>query len=181
VVIPPNGTQVVRLVASPPQNLPDGEYWARIVVTSQEGQARMPVGDSAEQITTKLNMIMQTAIMLKYRSGECVARLDITGRKAWAEDGMLKVLLDMVSTGNTSYMGVLTARVYGADGSELMKKDQDIAVYRELRRRIDLPIDLDAYPGPYTIEVSVSSEGRNDVAPEDLIPGNAFTYTMNVE
>ena len=37
-VLQPGQQQVVRILAQPPENLPDGEYWGRVMVASIGGQ-----------------------------------------------------------------------------------------------------------------------------------------------
>jgi hypothetical protein len=76
-VVAPNGQQVVRFNARPPKDLPIGEYWARVVIKSQDVQTSVAEPDKEGAITTRLNMIMQTAIMLKYRNGEMQTRLEL--------------------------------------------------------------------------------------------------------
>lgn len=181
VIVPPNGTQVIRLVARPPQNLPDGEYWARVVVTSREGTTSMPLETEGDAIQTHLNMVMQTALMLKYRSGECVAKLDVVRKEAHLLDGQVNVVVDMQNTGNTSYMGVVTCRLLDKNRKLVTERTLDVAVYRSLMRRIELPFDTTQFSGPFSVDVAISSEGRTDVAPEDMIPGNRIDYSLAVD
>ena len=178
VIVPPNGTQVIRLVARPPQDLADGEYWARVVVTSREGTTALPVEGGEETIQTTLNMVMQTALMLKYRAGECVTHLEIGDSKTIVHDDRVDVLVDMQNTGNTSYMGVLTCRLYDAKNTLVVEKAHDVAVYRNLKRRIELPYDPAKFTRPFSVDVSITSEGRTDVAPDDMIHGNDITYSV---
>ncbi|MBD3401762.1 hypothetical protein GF420_02615 [candidate division GN15 bacterium] len=181
VIVPPGGTQVIRMVARPPKDLPDGEYWARVVVTSREGTTELPSPEGDQAIETRLNMVMQTALMLKYRNGECMTRLELTHRDAWLTEEGMSVLLGMSNLGNASYMGILTCTVTDADNQQVLEKYLNIAVYDHLRRRVDLEFDRSEYRAPFKVAVSVSSEGRTDVAPEDLIVGNDVSYTMTVE
>lgn len=178
VIVPPNGTQVIRLVARPPQDLADGEYWARVVVTSREGTTALPVEGGEETIQTQLNMVMQTALMLKYRAGECVTHLEVTQSETIVRDNQVDVLVDMTNTGNTSYMGVLTCRLYDAENTLVSEKSHNVAVYRSLKRRIELPLDSGTYRRPFSVDVSITSEGRTDVAPDDMIHGNDITYSV---
>ncbi len=180
-VIPPGATQVVRLVANPPANLPDGEYWARIVVRSQEGETNIPVPTAEGAITTKLNMIMQTAIMLKYRKGAVNSQIELKGVQASMNDSAVAVMVDLTSTGNASYVGTLNCRLLDADKRELLQMRCDLAVYRDLKRRVDMPIRNIAGKQPYRVDVSVSTDGRSDIAQEDIIPGNRLQYSVAVE
>lgn len=181
VIVPPNGTQVIRLVARPPQNLPDGEYWARVVVTSREGSTTLPLESEGDAIQTHLNMVMQTALMLKYRAGECVAKLDVVGKEARLLDSQVHVLVDMHNSGNTSYMGVVTCRLYDRNKKLASERSHDVAIYRDLKRRVELPFDPSQFAGPFSVEVSISSDGRTDVSPEDMIPGNRIEYSLVVD
>lgn len=181
IVVPPNGTQVIRLVARPPQDLRDGEYWARIVVTSREGAGSLPSPGDDDQIATRLNMVMQTAIMLKYRNGECVTHMELTDRSARLTERGAEVMLGMRNTGNASYMGVLRCVLVDADGRTAAEKEFNIAVYDDLLRRVDMDFDRTQFRGPFTLDVKVTSEGRTDVAREDMLAGNDVTYTMTVE
>lgn len=181
IVVPPGGTQVIRLVARPPQDLPDGEYWARIVVTSREGKSELPTPEGNDQIATRLNMVMQTAIMLKYRNGECMTRLEMTDHTASLTDNGAEVLLGLKNLGNASYMGVLRCSITDADGKTAAEKDFNIAVYDDLLRRVDLEFDRAQFRAPFTVDVNISSEGRTDVAREDMLFGNDVSYSMTIE
>lgn len=178
IVIPPNGTQVVRFVANPPKDLPAGEYWARIVVRSKDGETKIPTPTEADAITTKLNMIMQTAIMLKYRTGDVGTEVAVTNTQATQTDSSVYVMVDLSNKGNASYVGVLTARLLDANQKEVARTQTDIAVYRELKRKIEFPV---ASPGKYKIELGITTEGRTDIAPEDMIPGNKVYSVVEVQ
>ncbi len=180
-VIPPNGTQVVRLVANPPKGLPDGEYWARIVVRSQEGETSLPVPSAEGTISTKLNMIMQTAIMVKYRTGALVSKIELIKAEARQTDSNVTVLADFSNKGNVSYMGMLTCRLLDAEKKEINRQSTELAVYRDLKRRIELPLPTATGKTPYQVELSVSTEGRSDIAPEYIVTGNKILYTAAVE
>jgi P pilus assembly chaperone PapD len=180
-VIAPGATQVVRLVANPPAGLKDGEYWARIVVRSQEGETKIPVASTEGAISTKLNMIMQTAIMLKYRKGAVTSQLELKGAQATATDSLVTVTVSLASTGSASYVGTLAIRVLDASKKELAQQRSDLAVYRELKRRVDIPIGKAAGKKPYQVEVSISTDGRSDIMQADMIPGNKIQYTLSVE
>ncbi|MFZ1682625.1 MAG: hypothetical protein WAU88_00710 [Candidatus Zixiibacteriota bacterium] len=180
-IIPPGGTQVVRLVANPPAGLADGEYWARIVVRSQEGEMAPPVALAEGAITTKLNMIMQTAIMLKYRKGNLAAKLDMPKVSARLTDSSIVVMTDFNNLGNASYVGLLNVRVLDATKKEVTHQQADLAVYRGLRRRMDLPMKNLAGKPPFQVEINVSTDGRTDISPDDMIRGNKIQELVAVE
>lgn len=179
VIIPANGSQVVRLAANPPANLPDGEYWAQIVVRSQEGELTVPSANEAEKITTKLNMVMQTAIRLKYRTGKLTSELNLTKATARLVNSKVQVMVDLANNGNVSYVGKLKCRLLDTEKREISSNQIDLAVYRNLKRRIEL--DIDKGKIPYRVELTISNDGRNDIPPEAMVQGNKIEYTMKVE
>ncbi|MEE8576713.1 MAG: hypothetical protein V3T31_05610 [candidate division Zixibacteria bacterium] len=181
IVLPPNGSQVVRIVARPPDSLPDGEYWARIVVTSRAGKTELPSPTGNEEISTTLNMVLQTALMLKYRSGECVAQLEMTSADADLFEDSVAVIVGMRSTGNTSYMGRMHARLFDSDHRLIGEAGTEMAVYRSLKRRLIIPTAPAEHKRPFSIEVSISSEGRTDVAAKYMIAGNQLSHTLALE
>lgn len=179
-ILDPNSSQVVRFLARPPRDLADGEYWARIMVRSQEGETTIPLPTNNDKITTKLNMIMQTAIVLKYRSGNLVSKLEVQETEVFQTDTIITAFIDMVNRGNVSYVGILNCRLVDAGGREISKADIDLAVYRELRRKVRLPIIGSDFVKPYKIKVTISTDGRKDIAAEDMIAGNRIEYTTIV-
>lgn len=179
-LLEPGATQVIRFVARPPKDLVDGEYWARVVVTSQEGLTSLPKATEEGQISTVLNMIMQTAIMLKYRKGDQVAHLKLNGVDASQEDTLVNVIVDLSSTGNASYVGMMHCRLYNADKQEIGYRRFDLAVYRDLKRRVTFPIASYTNSGPYSFELFITPDGRRDIAAEFLIRGNDIEYSVTV-
>jgi len=179
-ILEPNTSQVVRFLARPPKDLPDGEYWARIMVRSQEGETSIPLPTDEDKITTKLNMIMQTAIVLKYRSGNLVSKLEVRDTEVITTDTAVYAYIDMVNLGNVSYVGILDCRLLDARGREISSADIDLAVYHELMRKVRLPIFPGDFAKPYKVEVSISTEGRKDIAAEDLITGNKIEFSTVV-
>ncbi|MCK5125113.1 MAG: hypothetical protein KAR42_02560 [candidate division Zixibacteria bacterium] len=181
IILPPNGSQVVRLLARPPKDLPDGEYWARIVVRSQEGESSIPMAEGNEQITTKLNMIMQTAISLKYRTGDLAAQIEMNNISYTVKEKQILILADLKNTGNVSYLGVYNCLLLDADNKVISTTKGNLAVYREMRKRINLPLIKGDYKLPYTIDLKITCEGRTDIDRNDIIFGNEIAYSAVVE
>ncbi|MEW6015542.1 MAG: hypothetical protein AB1690_09475 [Candidatus Zixiibacteriota bacterium] len=175
-----NSSQVVRFRANPPGNLPDGEYWARIVVKAQEGEMNLPVPSSQDKITTKLNMITQTAIMLKYRTGNLVSKLELVNAEARRTDEEVVVTASFENKGNVSYVGVLRCRLMDNDGNLIAEDKLDLAVYYSLTRKVTLPLKENHAGKPLRVELAVSTSGRTDISDQDLIPGNSLERSLAV-
>lgn len=180
VVLAPGATQVVRFVANPPKDLPDGEYWARIVVRSQDSQAQLPDAGDLEAITTRLNMVMQTAIVLKYRTGNLIARLGIIDTEIKRSDSLVAVLIDIENQGNVSYVGVLRCNLFDANNVEIAARRINIAIYDDIKRRVELPVGISDYRQPFHVDIVIENDGRKDVPADELIQGNRLDYSLIV-
>ncbi|MCX6826892.1 MAG: hypothetical protein NTV06_06480 [candidate division Zixibacteria bacterium] len=181
IVLEPGATQVIRLRANPPKNLPDGEYWTRIVVKSQEGETNIPVASDPTKISTRLNMIMQTAIMLKYRTGDLLSKLEVINTDARIIDSAVQVTVDMTNRGNVSYVGILKCKLLDATGKEIANYHIDLAVYHNLTRRFKLPLPGQGFIKPYRTEISISTAGRTDIPEDAIVQGNIINFSKNIE
>jgi P pilus assembly chaperone PapD len=180
-VLQPNTSQVVRFRATPPRDLPEGEYWSRVVVRSQDGETSLPEPTEEGAITTKLNMIMQTAIMLKYRKGDLTPQLEFSETSATLEGEIVSVMISMKSNSNCSYVGTLATRLLDANNKEISHASVQLAVYRELTRRLELPLTEGSFTRPYRVEIGITTSGRKDIPAEDILPGNDLTRALAVQ
>lgn len=181
IVMPPGSEQTVRFVARPPKDLAEGEYWARIVVSSQNSQPPELQKTKEGVISARLNTVIQTAISLKYRKGDLISKVELN--KAWATrtDSTVSVFVDMTNRGNVSYLGVLAVKLIDANGKEILERSENTAVYYNLRRRMDFQLPAEPLAEPIQAVVTVATEGRKDVPSKDVVPGNAIEYSMAVE
>jgi len=180
-ILPPNASQVIRFVANPPRELSDGEYWARVVIKAQEADPNIPRATGEDQITTRLNMVMQTAIMLKYRHGEVFCELKLEEASAKYTGNQVEVLVSTKNVGNASYVGILNCQVVDAGGREVAQRDVQLAVYRELRRRVEIPVPEGDFARPFKVNLEISGKGRTDIAASDMLYGNDLSFSAAVE
>lgn len=180
-ILPANATQVVRFVAHPPRDLPDGEYWARVVIKAQQAEPNIPQPTVEGEITTRLNMVMQTAIMLKYRHGDVFCKLELKRATATYQENRVDVIVDTRNVGNASYLGMLHCRVIDAGGREVAVKSLQLAVYRELRRRVEILIPEGDFERPFEVKLEITARGRTDIAAEDMLFGNDLAFSAVVE
>lgn len=181
VIIKPGDRQVVRVMARAPKDLEHGEYWARVMISSQRTDTPLQTLGKDGQIGTRLHMVTRQGIMLKYRVGDLSTHLDLKSATASIKDSTVELMLDMTVQGNASYVGTLQCRLSDRDGTEIDTYQLRLAVYRGLRRRIELSLANHAYNPPYRVDLEISNEGRFDINPKDLIKGNTVTYSMTVE
>ncbi len=167
VVVPPGAQQMVRLMATPPADLADGEYWSRIVVTSRQAAAPIAVADSG--VRAQINVEVRTIISLIYRKGDVRTGLDLGDFRAALRGDSLEVWMDLTRSGSGAWLG--TARVtlqdpQGATGAQ--EWDTQIAVYAPMRRRLAFPVGR-LGPGTYTVRLLLST-AREDIPQASVLP-----------
>ncbi|HEU4453013.1 MAG TPA: FAD-dependent oxidoreductase, partial [Longimicrobium sp.] len=67
-LLQPGQRQVVRVMVEPPADLPDGEYWARLVISSRGGQP--PIEQTQGEVRLQLNVTTSLVIAANYRKGD---------------------------------------------------------------------------------------------------------------
>jgi hypothetical protein len=107
----PQTFQRVRLLVSPPADLSDGEYLARLLVTSQ--RVALPrTGNSdaaATAITTQLSTRLNQSFAIIYRKGAVSTGLRIDSALCMRRDTSSMLLVDISPLGNAAYRGTITA------------------------------------------------------------------------
>jgi hypothetical protein len=97
------------------------------------------------------------------------------------EDG-IDVVMDLKNLGNISYVGRLICRLLASNGDEIGQKSVDLAVYRDLRRKVSIPLNVEAAGKRVaSVELFITDEGRTDIDPRYHIKGNELEYSMALE
>ena len=169
VVVPPGAQQLVRLMATPPAGLADGEYWSRIIITSRQAAPAVQVADSG--VRAQINVELRTIISLMYRKGEVQTGLELNDFRAELRGDSLVVWMDLARSGNAAWLG--TARVSLA-GNGVAQQDWDtqLAVYAPLRRRLAFPVGT-LRPGRYSARLLLST-ARDDIPQGNILPAPAI-------
>ncbi len=176
-VVQPGSQQVVRLLASPPADLPDGEYWSRIVVTSRG--AAMPLGVADTAVTASIALQVRTILALMYRKGQVRTGVELNDFRASVQQDSLIVWLALARTGNAAYLGTIGVEMREPTGREIGSWDTQIAIYVPMQRRLAFP--LPSLPaGTYTVALSISTR-RSDLASSDVLRADPVQRSMAVE
>ncbi len=176
----PGQRQVVRLFATPPADLHDGEYWSRVLITSKGGV--VPVAGSTDAVTAGLSLQIRTIISLNYRKGEVHTGVALTDLRMEIANDSLIAWVGLERQGNAAYLGQLRLGVESADGaSALLAESTPVAVYYTLRRRYAFALDEAIEPGPYdlTFNLDTNREDFDDLT--NVLPAEPITRTIPVE
>lgn len=130
----PGQRQTVRILMQPPLGLPEGEYWGRVLIRSRGG--RPPV--EQQQGAIRMQIDLETVIVgaVNYRNGTMRTGVAVDSARATAtmQGDSVTVVADLTRRGNAAYLGHMTLELVAADGRVLAAAEEDLAVYRSLRK-----------------------------------------------
>lgn len=175
----PGQRQIVRLLVNPPADLPEGEYWGRVLVNSIGGQA--PVEQSLGDVRVNLQIKTVIAVAVNYRHGrvatsvrEHAARAELAGETA-------QLFLDLEREGNAAYLGRVRAELLDTRGAVITRVTEDVAIYRRILWRVDMPLPAELGDRtPAAIRYVVETE-RPDEADEDILDAEPLQGTVRVD
>jgi hypothetical protein len=177
IMIQPGERQAVRLLAQPPADLPPGEYWSRIIVTSQTTPPPRPVAESG-QIQVGLTLQTRTIISLSYRKAQVSTGISLRGFGARIDGEELIAELDLARTGNAAYLGDVRLVLTDDAGTVVQRFERVIAVYYELYRVLSFPVGS-LPPGVYRLHLNLSTV-RNDIPQENILPAEPVEADVEV-
>ena len=173
VTLAPNEPQSIRIVARPPQGLPDGEY--RVHLLFRAIPPATPVakpGDAAPKgLSFKLIPVYGVTIPIIVRLGNLDVQAGITNVHLDKKDGKPVVALDLTRTGARSTFGEV--RVLKPGVKDPIADQNAVAVYTEINdRKVEVPVD-ESYKGALTGPVTVEYIEKYDDGPKTIAQTDA--------
>jgi hypothetical protein len=168
VMVPPGARQVVRLLGEPPADLPDGEYWSRLVVTSRGQSIPVDAPPGSQGVRVGLDLEVRTVIAATYRKGAVDTGLDVGALDALVTDGSLRLRPRLVRQGSAAWIGTLRLALHDASGTEVRSWTEQVAVYEVYHRAFSYDV-RDLPPGSYTLR-AVFSTNRDDIPAAFRLP-----------
>ena len=165
-IINPGQQQVVRLLVVPPPNIPDGEYWTRLI-TSSTPQAKV-IDTVKTGITASITFVLQQVTSIIYMKGNVNTSVSLPEIRVAQDSASVNLYADISRGGNSPFFGKISAVVKNKVGDTVYSDEQIIAVYPS-NMIIKFAVPLSKLPaGTYTADVRLESE-RSDIQPEDLL------------
>lgn len=173
-VLQPGQQQVVRILATPPAGLADGEYWSRVLVVATGG--RPPV-EQQVQPDVRVAISMRTIIVasLNYRKGAPTTGIAVTSAQAQRTPDGVDVTLDVARQGEAAYLGRIRIEMLDASGRVVHEEEDVLSVYRTLRRRFTVP----GTDGIARVRYTMDTE-RPDLGQSNIITAPAVSGTIDV-
>jgi len=171
--------QAIRIQATPPADLPDGEYWSRLIVTSQQSQPPTAVtGDSG--VRAGITFALRTITSVTYRKGTVRTGVRLDSLSAGAAGDTLDTWIGLAREGNAAFLGSLHFELRDQAGTVVQEwGSTPIAVYYALLRRMELPL-TSVPPGRYQLHALVST-ARQDIASTYILPAAPVSDSVEVE
>lgn len=180
VLLGPKQRQTVRLLAHPPANLPDGEYWARLVISAKGGAVPLSGVAADSGVRVALALEIRTIIPLQYRKGQVATGVRTSSLAAAVERDSLSVRLRLDRTGNAAFLGTLRGALLDSTGRVVASVKSPIAVYYDMEPRLTAPLPAGGLrPGKYRLKVDVAAL-REDLAPELVLATPATSDSLEL-
>lgn len=179
-LLAPKERQTVRLLARPPAGLPDGEYWARLVVAAKGGTVPVSGVSDSSGVTVGLSLEVRTILPLQYRKGRVTTGVKLTRIAADVEGDSVAIRTHLRRTGNAAFLGTLRAVVVDSAGRKVASLASPLAVYFDMEPRLTAPLPAAGLtPGLYQVQIEAAAE-RDDIAPELLLNAPPERYSLAV-
>ncbi len=172
----PGDQQVVRLLATPADDLPDGEYWTRMIVTARGASLPIESADTAVRAGVSLEIRLITAIT--YRKGDVRTGIELRDLTASVEGDSLIVWLNAAREGNAAYLGTAGIEVLDQERTAVREWFIPMAVYYPINRRFTLPLQSLA-SGTYLLRFTLEAE-RSDLAADNVLPAPTVSDSIEI-
>jgi hypothetical protein len=165
----PKERQTVRLLARPPAGLPDGEYWARVVIAAKGGTLPVSGAPDTAGIHVGLKLEVRTVIPLQYRKGPMSTMVRMSEVAVRPEGDSLAVRMHLERSGNAAFLGMARGALADSTGRTVASFSHPVAVYYDVAPRLTAPLPPGGlHAGRYRLKLEVAAE-RQDIPPEVLL------------
>lgn len=172
----PGDQQTVRLLATPPDNLPDGEYWTRMIVTGRG--ATLPIVSSDTMISAGVTLEVRLITSIAFRKGNVRTGVTIREYSASVEGDSLIVWVDATREGNAAYLGTAEFDLLDQDREPVSQWATNIGIFYPMNRRFSFPIQ--SVPnGTYLLRLAFKTE-REDLHEGDVLPAATVVDSLEI-
>lgn len=175
----PRAQQTVRLLVSPPPGLPDGEYWARLVVTARGGQLPITQQSDTGSVRIGLSVEVRTILPLLYRKGKLQGGITLSALSTERRGDSLLVRAHVERTGTAAALGTARGELVDSTGTVRATFILPVSAYYVIDPRFALGV-ASVPPGRYLLRVEIAP-GRRDLAQEVIVPFTTVRDSVAVE
>jgi hypothetical protein len=170
----PGEKRVVRVFARPPDDLPEGEYWSRLIVSGRRAAPVGVTGDTTVRAGVSVEVRLVTSVT--FRKGELHTGLTLHDITATAHPDSLVVLTGMERIGTAAYLGTISFEILEQGGVAVREWSTPVSVHVPVVRRFVFPLEP-LPPGNYTLRLRAETT-RPDIADERVLPARPVSYSI---
>jgi hypothetical protein len=168
----------VRLLVTPPADLPPGEYWSRIMASAKGGELAIAGVPDASGIQATLALEVRSVIGLYYRKGNPQTGVALDALRASVRADSLVGRVRLTRQGNAAFVGSIKTSLRDRAGRVRAQGLLPLGVYYTLEPSFSLPLEGLA-AGRYQLAVEAVSS-RPDLPADVLLPTLPVRQTMDV-
>ncbi|MGH7538545.1 MAG: fimbrial biogenesis chaperone [Gemmatimonadales bacterium] len=176
--VEPQDRQTVRLLATPPPGLADGEYWARLAFTAKAGQVPVTGVSDTARVNVGLTLEVRTIIGLHYRKGAVQTGLAVSGLRAALVGDSVVVHARLERRGNAAYLGTVHGTVVNASRQTVGQLTVPITVFFANEPRWTSAVGA-LPPGAYSLHLEIVPE-REDLPSEVVLSSGVIRDSVPV-
>ncbi|OOG78219.1 hypothetical protein [Algoriphagus sp. A40] len=166
-ILAPQQQQTVRLQVRPDRSLPNATYFTRVKVTSN-AQTPDVEQTNTEGVSTQVNFKFDQVIAAFQKVGEVSTGLEFGEVKVEEKEGKLRVIPEFKVTGNSPYLGSVTATLKDSAGKVLAEQQQTVALYFSGKRAVEMTIPENIRNDVHLVELTYETR-RSDIPSGDLV------------
>lgn len=170
--------RAVRVLVTPPANLPAGEYWSRLVVTTHASNKPVATTESAQGVQIGLNLEVRSLVPLFYRNGAVTTGVTVGQASAKVVGDSIALRVPLHREGNAAFVGSIHATIRDARGATVANDSLPLGVYYDLAPRMMLKRGSLA-AGRYTVTVDAIAS-RPDVNASLVLPAKPSRGTTEL-
>jgi P pilus assembly chaperone PapD len=170
--------QTVRLLARPPAGLPDGEYWARLVVAAKGGQVPVSGVPDTADIQVGLTLEVRSLLGLYYRKGSPTTGVELSDASASLESDTLEFRARLTRQGNAAFIGTIRGRLVDSLGTTVAQFAMPTVVHYTLTSRVRTHVGV-LPSGPYRLRVTIEP-GREDIDSRSTLTAGVVVDSVEV-
>jgi len=178
-ILAPQQQQTVRLQVRPDRSLIAGTYFTRVKVTSNP-QTTDVEETAQEEVTTRVSFKFDQVIAAFQKVGEVATGLEFEDISAVQSEGLLRVISAFKTTGNSPFIGSVTATLKNAQNETIAEQGQTIALYFSGKRAIEFELPENITPGNYTVTLVYETK-RGDIPSSDLVQSQPISKTITIK
>jgi hypothetical protein len=177
-ILAPGQQQTVRFQIRPDRTKPDGMYFTRVKVASNEQSADVEQ-TATEGIATQVNFKFEQVIAAFYKSGAVTTGLEFSKLEALRKENTIAVDSEFTVSGNSPFLGSLQAEVRDSSDKVVATHQQTVALYYEGKRAYSIPLPEGIAPGTYQVTLLFKTE-RSDIPTSDLVQAPPISKILSI-